>query len=92
MTQLRVPPVFVAVAAAPGERALPGRTDRTVDVALRLSPSRRRGVVSFSTFVSASNCAGPNGDVSDETATDRALAAEEEYIETRLEDATCVDG
>ncbi|PSQ13856.1 hypothetical protein BRD02_11350 [Halobacteriales archaeon QS_8_69_73] len=46
----------------------------------------------FVLFVSASGCAGPNGDVSDETATDRALAAEEEYIETRLEGAACVDG
>ena len=43
-------------------------------------------------LVSASGCAGPNGDVSNETATDRALAAEEVYIETRLEGATCVDG
>ena len=43
-------------------------------------------------LVSASGCAGPNGDVPNETATDRALAAEEEYIETRLESATCVDG
>ena len=42
-------------------------------------------------FVSASGCAGPNGDVSNETATDRALAAEEEYIETQFESATCVD-
>ena len=62
-----------------------------------MSPSGCRPAVAgvwclFNTFVSASNCAGPNGDVSDETATDRALAAEEEYIETRLEDATCVDG
>ena len=30
--------------------------------------------------------------MSNETATDRALAAEEAYIETRLESATCVDG
>ena len=43
-------------------------------------------------LVSASGCAGPNGDVSNGTATDRALAAEEAYIETRLEGATCVDG
>ena len=43
-------------------------------------------------FVSVSGCAGPDGDVSNGTATDRALAAEEEYIETRLESATCVDG
>ena len=45
-------------------------------------------------FVSASGCTAlsGDGDVSNETATDRALAAEEKYIETRLEGATCVDG
>ena len=45
-------------------------------------------------FVSASGCTAlsGDGDVSNETATDRALAAEEEYVETRLEGATRVDG
>lgn len=66
-------------------------------LATRFVSRRRAGVACLLALLAVTGCLGgfgvPGGPaVSDETARERALTAEERYLRTRLGNAACVDG